>query len=58
MSTIIVSDCLAKLGGAVMALRDSLDRMGTATGFVVNFSCDLQQRFPHDICRVSLKMEP
>lgn len=41
MSNIIVRDSLAELGGAVMVLRDSLDGLGTATGFVVHFSRDL-----------------
>lgn len=41
MSNIIVSDSLAKQGGALMVLRDSLDGPGTATGSVVSFSCDL-----------------
>lgn len=37
VSDIIVSDSLAELGGAVMVLRDSLNGLGTATGFVVSF---------------------
>ena len=33
VSNMIVSDCLAELGGAVMVLRDSLDGPGTAAGW-------------------------
>lgn len=38
LSNIIVSDSLAEPGLAVMVLRDSLDGLGTATGFVVSLA--------------------
>lgn len=55
MVNLIVSDSPPESGGAIMAWGVGLDGLGTATGFVVSFSCDLQLRFPHDMCRVSLR---
>lgn len=41
MSNMIMSDGVSGQGGAVMFLKDGLDGLWTAKGFVVSFSCDL-----------------
>lgn len=54
MSNMIMSDGVARRGGAAMFLKNSLDGLGAARGFVVSFSWDLELGVPRNICGVTL----